>query len=1672
MKRTTKILAFAVTACLLLATLAVSVFALSTRLDFGFTGVYADTKHDFEAYSAGSTYFDSTTTIKPSGGNIWPNSSFNNDTDIVVKEETVNGVSNKYVEIKAKDGFTAMPSDQSSACWTFNKSRTVKDASYDREYLVVEFDIRATQYVTTDANGVKHLYDSLDEITDETERASAKLSYPEGLYFYTPVSGKYADGTSKGVQRYFYIVSVDNEWYLTTNDAHNLNVSYNVNEACKLPGDIGEWNHITFVQRFTGSNSGYADGISVYAYINGNYAGKASSSGYQNSVTSSISYTMRMHILKDVVTVSEPSYCFNLDNITATLYEKSYEPTVENSFTEAFRGTVDTTKSLVEYGDLIYNYDYVSPHGTSYALKWTDPNGKIIGGERISIGNTPTMNSDRLLLGDFSGILGDYSKLSAWEWNISEDPTVFTPVTALTGDMIGILKAREGDKTLTVRPAVVDAICVDGEGNILASEKYFAGNEVASLVVESNGWYSIEYPINNNLTEGEAADSLVIVAGKVNSFAVNESAAKPAASIEGIRYNMSLLTNYYMNIYVPAKTLDNVSFVGFYADKELANKCTEGVRLVSIGDEVYHELSFAVANSDIDVNVPKYAAIEVTVGGVTHTLAYEISVNVLSYCKAVSESFACGSEESQLVCNLLNYANEAYKLANGEDNAAAINALSAHIDCGCVYNVDVIGDYKGNIDSLGAYLYGAAYNVNSAQPAFMLYLLSDKADEVGRIEISYDGYYGKITAEPTALGATTVKGTRVIPYKYSAISASDIKEMMNIVIYGNNGEKLASGSYSISNYALSNEIPVVNALYAFSLAAESYKKSAIGDADTPVLLEGVSVEKNISLRPSTTVSIGDKIIYTIKVTNNGVTALNIPVTDTMPANTYFVSGEAQRSGYELSWNVSLAAGESKTLSYTVALDKDSRLLGRDITLTRTAVDAGGHKATVNTVNYIARTINAVDAFYMKAGIDAMSYSDKDVLIALNTTANQEKAIESPMGALRHAYVIGFSLSCGIAADETADGVISALFEASATDKGAKYRRMVAPTLFGGKSVSTTVSGIKGESSMLEETDLVAGDILFVKDASGTRMYIYDGEKLVSFTNGYEQAHTLNAIALANAANYYAVLRPSMTMNTLHVSDPDTQPDEDLTAQQQALVDTAYQYLLRGLRLQYDDEYLGSSTYRWQIGAYQPEDYTTQNWRYINCAGFTYDIYRTALGYDLGSLYTTNSLMKNFNNGSTKADRYAAVSNMYPFYHEWDASINADEAQKAAIEKQFMDTLQVGDLVVVTRGSLNAYGHVMMYIGNGMLAHSSGSSRSGDTENYEATIRYMSVSYYLFNSASSNYLFREDLASNTVYQTCIVRPLTKCGNISIPTNTQNRQNNLMGIISEKLSTHPEGLTVNKNGEITYTFRLQNVDNYAKTVTITDIVPANSTLVVADGATIDGNNLSWSVTVGANETKEIYYTVKATGEIGSYIEGNDATIGGVRHTCPKTLIGNTLTAEQQQAILEAVEYYKANPSGLNGIQTINAIYTKAGLEAPFVTEDGTTQTYDSVRNSLFVSASTSGTYKLSTSSDWYNMVVPTMYGGAKLYVAKGYTSTSKVQSDLCRLPREQSLVIGDVLLVKFSSDSALYMYVGGDHCIAIGTSSGSLSIDSSRYTHNRLQRLLSVGTYYAILRPSMG
>lgn len=1684
MKRSSKITAILLSICLIFGVVFALVASAATVLvqnptpNGAVSGGFLDfdTDTDTNKYDTYKNVW--TSTMPGSQSRMYVGSNWLSVHTNLLKTQTVDGRTNKYLDV-TRDKFGTY----SSSAFFGTAPNTLAYLNADKvlnDFYIFDIDLMASYYQyedyenvvdsetgveTVTATGEFKTATTLDGLLPE-ERATAKLSYPEGMYISLDVTsynlasdGSLSSSGSGTSTPKAHIISktatINGEqrkmWFLRMYDASSA--AYGEMQLSDTPG---EWNHITMVYKFL--NAPTSTKLAYYAYLDGKFVG-ANETTYTGYTRQQV-YAEETRLIIPAATLSNSDiYSFGIDNFFCNAYS-DYVPLddVETSL-------VNITNYKQDYAfyncdDVIYNKNYISPNGNKFALDWVDASGDLIVSEMIDIATAPNADKTELELGSYLDIKGDFKNLAAWEWNVSEDSSIFTPVSELTFDMVKAVRAR-GDSKVTLRPAVVDVSCVDALGNVLAADKYFAGSAAESFKTASNGWYSTEYPVLANATEGEAADSFTVVRDKENVFTADVSNALPAAAIKGIKFNMSLLTNYYMNIYVPVEAPEGITPLGYFAEEALTNKYTESVRKVSIGGDVYEEHSFAIRNSDIDLEAPRYYAFDAVVGGKTYRLSFKISVDLITYANGVLGAYTCGSEEAALAVNLLNYANEAYKLANGEAHTVSEAIISEHKNCGCLTEYDASVDYKGDVSTLSEYVCGAAYDVTSADPSFVLYVRASKNDSISVIKITYNGVMGEVEGEMTALDESAIDGVSVIPYTYRGVSASDVKEIMEISVYDNNGGVAASGTYGLSNYVFNSDAPVAKALYLFSSAAASYKRTVVGesDAEAPEAMSGITASKTTSLRPSTTVSLGDRIRYTISITNNNSEALTIPVSDMIPANTRYVSGDAEVDGFKLSWNVTVGAGETKEISYAVALDKNAKLLDKDLILTAPEATVGGNAAPCDDENYIARTINSVDAFYMKAGIEAMSYSDEEVLIALGTQANQEAAKPSPMGVLRFTYNVAFSLNPAIAADQTPAGVISAIFEETATDNGNTYRAMVAPTLWGGSAVTSVLDGIKGESSDFERADLVIGDILFVKDSDGARMYMFDGDELISFTYGYEKIDTATAISAANAADYYAVLRPTMTMTSLTLSDPDATAPE-LTPQQEALVKTAYQYVLRGTRLQYDDGGLGtSSEYRWQIGEYQPEQNSSQNWKYINCAGFTYDIYRTALGYDLGSLYTTRALMKHFTNGNAEND-------MYPFYFEWDSGIHSDKARRAEIEKKFFDTLQVGDLVVVTRGTTtDGYGHVMMYIGNGMLAHSTGSTRSGDTEYYEPTIRYMNAWRYLFNPTASNYLFIETPTEKTVYQTCIVRPLANCGNIEIPENTQHRLDNLIGIISEKLSTNSEGLTANKNEEITFTYKIKNTNKTEKTLTVTDVVPENSTLVSAPGATVDGDKLSWSVTVGAGETVEVSFTVKATGEYGSYIYGAEGKVGGVLHTCPRTYIENTLTADEQAAILEAIEYYRANNTeGLTNFELVNAIYERAGLPAPFA--DGVTST--TLKAELFkTSTAYSSLYEFNTGSEYYGMVAPTFYGGGKFYTKNQYTATSKASSDRSRLPRTQGLVFGDIIVAEFSSSSALYMYTGEGNLVSIGA---TLSYDS-RTTHNRLQRMLSVGKYYTILRPSM-
>ena len=526
------------------------------------------------------------------------------------------------------------------------------------------------------------------------------------------------------------------------------------------------------------------------------------------------------------------------------------------------------------------------------------------------------------------------------------------------------------------------------------------------------------------------------------------------------------------------------------------------------------------------------------------------------------------------------------------------------------------------------------------------------------------------------------------------------------------------------------------------------------------------------------------------------------------------------------------------------------------------------------------------------------------------------------------------------------------------------------------------------------------------------------------------------------------------MKNFTPSDPEEKP-LTLNDKQKAVIATAEAYLLRGEKLQYDDSRFGSTSateYRWQVGYNAPEDVTSGNWGYTNCAAFTYDVYLQALGYTLpSSMFTTNALVH-------KSPDY----NMRVYYYERAADSVQSAEEKAKVQKEFTEALVPGDIMVILRGS---YGHAMLYIGNGTFIHSTGSSYSYTSstgyEQYEPTVRYHRIMDYFFNESSKGYVF------GPVTHLAIVRPLDVITG-EIPQSTQNRMANMQGVMAQKLASHSPAATVNRGEEMTFTFEIFNTNTKSVKLDVHDSVPANA-VYVGGAQKESGGKLSWTVEIPAGERVSLSYKVKVRddapygGEIVS-----ESTVGGIAVNCPAVQIRRTLTEAEQKALVDAVKALRAEGSKLASLELVNEIYKRAlGVEKIFTDtdfavitrgEEGIFQNY--TVNGTKQQAGGKDVYTTHAEGKYWNLLAPTLYGGYRLH-------TEKYTFERVRLPKEHDLIPGDIILGKTSSSESIVMYIGEDICVSMKADmpNDSVGIDM------RLERLHGYAYYYAILRPSM-
>ena len=450
--------------------------------------------------------------------------------------------------------------------------------------------------------------------------------------------------------------------------------------------------------------------------------------------------------------------------------------------------------------------------------------------------------------------------------------------------------------------------------------------------------------------------------------------------------------------------------------------------------------------------------------------------------------------------------------------------------------------------------------------------------------------------------------------------------------------------------------------------------------------------------------------------------------------------------------------------------------------------------------------------------------------------------------------------------------------------------------------------------------------------------------------------------------------------------------EGMTDEQKAVVITAESYYLRGSRVQYDQTSYNKTTSRKvnrrSTATYKPEAYTTQFFGYHDCSSFVFDVYWNALGMD-------------FSEGPTKRNTKYFMENPHAVLKEKPQTEWTNYTAEQIEEKKqaFLNALQPGD-VIVYRKRGNGSGHAMLYLGNDQLLHSQGGDYAGAFETYEKSGTYTldKLSELLMDVGSARYLFNK-------HSYTILRPLDAFEG-EIPADTVARMGDMRGIMAEKLASHTLGQTVSVGGEVTFTFLMDNRSTAEKTLTVTDTVPAGTTYV-SGADTVDGSTLSWTVTVPAGEVKEVSYTVKVNE--GTTLVESSSTISGVEVNCPAIPVANTLTEEQQQAVLAALEKHKSKATGL---AVADAVYREVlGYEKL----GGMTAA--ELLDKLYVDWNETD-MDLDAKSELAGTVVPRLYGGMNV--------VEQVKNDAyrVRLLQAQHLIVGDIIV----ADEEAYLFTG--------------------------------------------
>ncbi len=400
---------------------------------------------------------------------------------------------------------------------------------------------------------------------------------------------------------------------------------------------------------------------------------------------------------------------------------------------------------------------------------------------------------------------------------------------------------NDGTTVIGTSYNAVDGVIVDGE----------SFSELVSLAVGTD-WYEVRFTKWDIPATYEAGE-----------LAIYPICDTPVADVKCLEANLTVYTYFRINYYLP-KNVDIEGFELIGITSDLAGANVLPVETVEIDGVEYLKYTETPGASDVSINT-RY--VQFSVDG--YKYVYDFEFGVPKYAQTVMESDETSAADKKLIMNMVRYANETYKLAEGiaaGDSGLELyeTLMSEHSELLLDYaeieaSEEFIANSVSDTSAIAQHISGATFMFGGAQPRFV-FLYKNLADV--RLPVEADGSIGAwpkdnegvftefyyetwnggssqhlayhigvdgATANAIANGAWT-EGDEVYAMTGDVL-VCDIIQPIHLAVYGTDG-RVVRGTYSLATYITNLEAngngdfyDAAMSLYAFSLAAQEYGAS-------------------------------------------------------------------------------------------------------------------------------------------------------------------------------------------------------------------------------------------------------------------------------------------------------------------------------------------------------------------------------------------------------------------------------------------------------------------------------------------------------------------------------------------------------------------------------------------------------------------------------------------------------------------------------------------------------------------------------------------------------------------------------------------------------------------------------------------------------------------------------